>query len=234
MLCVPKLSSGLTRWQIQLASAAMIALIRLLLALLASSLRSKAALEAENAALRQQIVVLRRKLRGRIMLSNGDRLFFVWLYRLFPSILRAILIIRPDTLVRWHRSGFRRYWRWKSRLRLGRPPIERELRTLIRQMSVENPLWGAPRIHGELLKLGLTVARSTVAKYMVKRRGHHRRLGVPSCVTMLQMSLPSTSSSFRRLASGCCTVSLSIGSPGATSYGPTLRPTRRPNGLRGS
>jgi hypothetical protein len=146
----------------------MIALIRLLLALLASSLRSKAALEAENAALRQQIVVLRRKLRGRIMLSNGDRLFFVWLYRLFPSILRAILIIRPDTLVRWHRSGFRRYWRWKSRLRLGRPPVERELRTLIRQMSVENPLWGAPRIHGELLKLGFEVAQSTVAKYMIK------------------------------------------------------------------
>ena len=136
----------------------MIALIRLLLALLASSLRSKAALEAENAALRQQIVALRRKLCGRIMLSNGDRLFFVWLYRLFPSILRAIFIIRPDTLVRWHRSGFRRYWRWKSLLRLGRPPVERELRTLIGQMSVENPLWGAPRIHGELLKLGFEVA----------------------------------------------------------------------------
>ena len=112
--------------------------------------------------------MLRRKLRGRIMLSNGDRLFFVWLYRRFPSILRAILIIRPDTLVRWHRSGFRRYWRWKSRLRLGRPPVERELRTLIRQMSVENPLWGAPRIHGELLKLGFEVAQSTVAKYMIK------------------------------------------------------------------
>jgi len=120
----------------------MIALIRLLLALLASSLRSKASLEAENAALRQQIIVLRRKLRGRIRLSNGDRLFFVWLYRLFPSILRAILIIRPDTLVRWHRAGFRRYWRWKSRLRVGRPPVEKDLRALIRQMSVENPLWG--------------------------------------------------------------------------------------------
>jgi hypothetical protein len=86
----------------------MIALIRLLLALLAASLRSKVSLEAENAALRQQFIVLRRKLRGRVRLSSGDRLFFVWLYRLFPSILRAILIIRPDTLVRWHRSGFRR------------------------------------------------------------------------------------------------------------------------------
>jgi hypothetical protein len=75
--------------------------------------------------------VLRRKLRGRIMLVNGDRLFFVWLYRLFPSILRAILIIRPDTLVRWHRSGFRRYWRWKSRLRLGRCPCRKFIRDLI-------------------------------------------------------------------------------------------------------
>jgi hypothetical protein len=146
----------------------MIALIRLLLALLASSLRSKVSLEAENAALRRQLIVLRRKLRGRVRLANGDRLFFVWLYRLFPSILRAILIIRPDSVVRWHRAGFRRYWRWKSRLRVGRPPVERELRALIRQMNAENPLWGAPRIHGELLKLGFEVAQSTVAKYMIK------------------------------------------------------------------
>ena len=86
----------------------MIALIRLLLALLASSLRSKVSLEAENAALRRQLIVLRRKLRGRVRLSNGDRLFFIWIYRLFPSILRALLIIRPATLVRWHRAGFRR------------------------------------------------------------------------------------------------------------------------------
>jgi len=146
----------------------MIALIRLLLALLTASLRSKVSLEVENAALRQQIIVLRRKLRGRIRLSNSDRLFFVWLYRLFPSVLRAILIIRPDTLVQWHRAGFRRYWRWKSRHRLGRPPVERDLRALIRQMSAENPLWGAPRIHGELLKLGFDLAQSTVAKYMIK------------------------------------------------------------------
>src|ERR1044071_5314768 len=146
----------------------MIALVRLLLTLLIALLRSKVSLEAENAALRQQIIVLRRELRGRVRLSNGDRLFFVWLYRLFPSIVRAILIIRPDTLVRWHRAGFRRYWRWKSRLRVGRPPVGRELRALIRRMSAENPLWGAPRIHGELLKLGFDVAQSTVAKYMIK------------------------------------------------------------------
>jgi type II secretory pathway pseudopilin PulG len=100
-------------------SAAMIALIRLLLALVAVPFRSKSSLEAENAALRQQTIVLRRKLRGRVKLSNADRLFFVWLYRLFPSISRAMLIIRPDTNVRWHRAGFRLYWRWKSRGHVG-------------------------------------------------------------------------------------------------------------------
>jgi transposase InsO family protein len=93
------------------------------------------------------------------------------LYRWFPSILKVLTIIRPETLVRWHRAGFRCYWLWKSRRRGGRPQIETELRALIRQMSIENPLWGAPRIHGELLKLGFEVAQSSVAKYMVKRGG---------------------------------------------------------------
>ena len=115
--------------------------------------------------------VLRRKVRWRAQLTNSDRWFFVQLYRWFPSILQAFTIIRPETLVRWHRAGFRRYWRWKSRRRGGRPQIYAELRELIRQMSHENLLWGAPRIHGELLKLGFSVAQSTVAKYMVKRRG---------------------------------------------------------------
>jgi hypothetical protein len=114
---------------------------------------------------------LRRKLKGRARLTNNDRWFFVQLYRWFPSILPALMIIRPDTLVRWHRAGFRGYWRWKSCRRGGRPPIEAELRALIRQMSRENLLWGAPRIHGELLKLGFELAQSSVAKYMVKHRG---------------------------------------------------------------
>lgn len=149
----------------------MIALIRLFLSILAGPFKSTSRLEAENAALRQQLIVLRRKLPGRIKLSNSDRLFFVWLYRLFLSAIKAILIIRPETLVRWHRAGFRRYWRRKSRQRIGRPPIDCDLRSLIRKMNGENPLWGAPRIHGELLKLGFDVAQSTVAKYMIKRRG---------------------------------------------------------------
>jgi transposase InsO family protein len=108
---------------------------------------------------------------GRAHLTNGDRLFFVQLYRWFPSVLNTITIIRPETVVRWHRAGFRRYWRWKSRSVRGRPQIDAELRALIRRMSVDNPLWGAPRIHGELLKLGFEVAQSSVAKYMIKRRG---------------------------------------------------------------
>lgn len=121
--------------------------------------------------LRQQLIVSRRKLPGRVRLTNGDRLFFGWLYRLFPSVAGAMLLARPEILVRWHREGFRRYWRWESRCRLGRPPLDDELRELIQQMSRETPLWGAPRIHGELLKLGFQVTQSTVAKYMVRRRG---------------------------------------------------------------
>src|SRR5438876_7103202 len=149
----------------------MIALFWLLLALSVSPFKSKNGLAAENAALRHQLIVLQRRVRGRVQLTNGDRLFLVTLYRWFPSVLSAITIVRTETLVRWHRAGFRRYWRWESRSLGGRPKIDGELRALIRRMSAENPLWGAPRIHGELLKLGLEVAQSSVAKYMVKRCG---------------------------------------------------------------
>jgi hypothetical protein len=148
----------------------MIALICFVLAVLASPFKSKSRLEAENAALRHQLIVLRRKMPGRPWLTNNDRWFFLQMYRWFPSILKVVRFIQPETLVRWHRAGFRCYWRWKSLGRGGRPQIETELRALIRRMSIENPLWVAPRIHGELLKLGLAVAQSSVAKYMVKRR----------------------------------------------------------------
>ena len=142
----------------------MVALLCFVLAVLASPFKSKSRLEAENAALRHQLIVLRRKVQGRVRLTNNDRWFFIQLYRWFPSVLDAITIIRPETLLRWHRAGFRRYWRWKSRSLGGRPQIEADLRLLIRRMSLENPLWGAPRIHGELLKLGFAVAQSSVAK----------------------------------------------------------------------
>jgi transposase InsO family protein len=149
----------------------MIALLCFVMAVLATPFKSKNRLEAENAALRHQVIVLRRKVRGRVRLTNNDRWFFVQLYWWFPSILQVLTIVRPETLVRWHRAGFRRYYRWKSRPRGGRPQIETDLRALIRRMSIENPLWGAPRIHGELLKLGFEVAQSSVAKYIIKRRG---------------------------------------------------------------
>jgi transposase InsO family protein len=149
----------------------MIALLCFFLTLLVSPFKSKSRLGAENAALRREVIILRRKVRGRVHLTNGDRFFFVQLYRWFPSVLNIITIIRPETLVRWHRAGFRRYWRWKSRSLGGRPQVEADLRALIRRMSVDNPPWGAPRIHGELLKLGFEVAQSSVAKYMVKRPG---------------------------------------------------------------
>jgi hypothetical protein len=151
----------------------MIGLLCFVMAVLASPFKSEVRLEAENAVLRHQLIVLRRGPQGRVRLTNHDRLLFIQLYRWFPSILRVLTIIRPETLVRWHRVSFRGYWRWKSRPRGGRPQINTELRVLVRRMSVENPLWGAPRIHGELLKLGFEVAQSSVAKYMVKRRGPH-------------------------------------------------------------
>src|SRR5262245_42284043 len=149
----------------------MIGLLRLCLSLLAAPFKSKLRLEAENAALRHQLIILRRRVQGRVGLTNNDRWFLIQLYRWFPAIVQVLTIIRPETLVRWHQAGFRCYWRWKSRSLGGRPQIEADLRALIRRMSVENPLWGAPRIHGELLKLGFEIAQSTVARYMVKRAG---------------------------------------------------------------
>ena len=149
----------------------MIALLCFIVAVLVSPFKSKNRLEAENAALRHQLIVLRRKMQGRLRLTNSDRWFLIQLYRWFPSILNVLTIVRPETVVRWHRAGFRCYWRWKSRPRGGRPQIDAELQALIRQMNIENPLWGAPRIHGKLLKLGFAVAQSSVAKYMIKRPG---------------------------------------------------------------
>src|ERR1700731_1422501 len=110
----------------------MIGLLCFVQAMLALPFKSKMRLEAENAVLRHQLIVLKRRLRGRARLTNNDRWFLVQLYRWFPSILQVVTIVRPETLVRWHRAGFRRYWRWKSRRRGGRPQIETELRALIR------------------------------------------------------------------------------------------------------
>ena len=147
----------------------MAAWIGLLFRWLGSFLKSHRRLQAENMVLRHQLNTLGRRVPRRLRLSNLDRLVFVWLYRLCPAVLDAVAIIRPETLIRWHRQGFRAYWRWKSRSRAGRPTVSLEIRELIREMSRANCLWGAPRIHGELLKLGIEIAQSTVAKYMIRR-----------------------------------------------------------------
>jgi len=149
-------------------------LFKLIFGLLASLCRSRAKLEAEVLILRQQINVLRRRAPQRPHLNNTDCFLLVWLCYWFPSVLGAVSIVRPETVIRWHRAGFRAYWRWRSRNPVGRPKVSAELRTLIGEMSRANPLWGAPHIHGELLKLGFEVAQSTVARYMC------RRLGPPS------------------------------------------------------
>jgi hypothetical protein len=132
--------------------------------------RSRAALAAEILVLRQQINVLRRASPKRLPFRSIDRLILGSVCRLFPEMYDALAIVRPDTVIRWHRAGFRLYWRWKSRRRCGRPPVSLEVRQLIREMSIANPLWGAPRIHGELLKLGIDVGQTSVAKYMARRR----------------------------------------------------------------
>jgi hypothetical protein len=116
----------------------MIALLWFVLAVVAAPFKSKCRLEAENAALRHQLIVLRRTVHSHVRLTNNDRWFFIQLYRWFPSILQVLTIVRPETLVRWHRAGFRRYWRWKSRPLGGRPQIDADLRALIRRMSVQN------------------------------------------------------------------------------------------------
>jgi hypothetical protein len=139
----------------------MIACLRPLTYFLMSLLKSRRRLEAEVVVLRHQLNVLRRAAPSKLRLASTDRLILVWLYRLFPSIIDAVAVVKPATVVRWHRGGFRLYWRWKSRSRGGRPKIPGEIRRLIREMSLANVLWGAPRIHGELLKLGIDVAEST-------------------------------------------------------------------------
>ncbi len=138
----------------------------LLLSALRDSFRGRAALQLELIALRHQLVTMKRISR-RPSLRSTDRMLWVLLSRLLPNWRETLVIVKPETVIGWHRKGFRLYWTWKSRRRIGgRPPVPREVRDLIRRMNRENPLWGAPRIHGELLKLGIEVSQATVSKYM--------------------------------------------------------------------
>lgn len=135
-----------------------------------SCVRSRAALHLEVLALRHQLQVLNRSRPRRLRLARADRLFWIWLSRVWNGWRAAVVIVKPETVVAWHRRAFRLFWSWKSRRRIGRPSVPPDLRTLIRSMSAANPRWGAPRIHGEILKLGIEVSQSTVAKYILRRR----------------------------------------------------------------
>jgi putative transposase len=137
---------------------------------LRASLRNRAALHLEILALRHQLQVAERSRARRVRLTWADRLLWVWLSKVWADWRAAVLIVRPETVLAWHRRGFRLLWTWRSRRRLGRPGVPADIRTLIRTMAEANPLWGAPRIHGELLKLGIGVSQATVGKYMPRHR----------------------------------------------------------------
>jgi transposase InsO family protein len=143
----------------------MVSILSAFVAIFAFRFRSRASLELKLIVLQHQLAVLRRQRPGRPQLSSLDRLLWVWLYRIWPQVIDAMVLVKPATVVQWHRKGFRLYWRWRSR-RPGRPKIGTEIRALIRRMSRANPLWGAPRIHGELLKLGITISQATVGRWM--------------------------------------------------------------------
>jgi len=142
-------------------------IFHVLFRLLRLAVSSHAALVAENLALRQQIIVLQRGTK-KPRIKRRDRIFWAWLSRLWNRWRSALIIVQPETVVKWHRAGFRLYWRWKSR-RTGRPRKAPVVRDLIRRMSRDNPTWGAPRIRAELRLIGLNVAASTVARYMIKK-----------------------------------------------------------------
>lgn len=131
--------------------------------------KSKTSLQLENLLLRKQIEILMRK-KNRPRIKNRDRILLVLISKIYSQWHQAFLIFKPETLIRWHRLGFKLFWRWKSGKSAGRPPIDKELRSLIRSIANENPLWGAPRIHGELLKLGFNVSQATVSSYMPKKK----------------------------------------------------------------
>src|SRR5262245_39701865 len=180
-------------------------LCRLIWCALIGLFRSRAAIEAENLVLRHQLNVLRRKSPKRVALGSIDRVVLVGLYRLTPGVVDALKIIRPETLMRWHRAGLRAYWRWKSRPRGGRPTTPADICRLIREMSVANPLWGAPRIHGELLKLG--IRRTDHGREV---HGEDENAAVAGLEDLTFAIMPTAShrwicSRSRRFRFGCCT-----------------------------
>jgi hypothetical protein len=192
----------------------MIAIAFLFVRVLCDCFKSRR-LEAEILVLRHQLNVQQQRAPRRLHLRWADRALFLWLYRRCPRILDAVTIVRPETVVRWHRMGFAADWRWKSRPRGGRPRIGKEVRDLIRRMSFENPLWGVPKIHGELRKLGIDVAQSTVSITMVPRQGR---------------PLPTWKSLLRNHAEAIASIDLFVVPMIALSAAVVVRGDREPNG----
>ena len=193
--------------------------------------RSGTDIAIEVLALRQQLAVLKRK-RPKPPLCPLDRLFWTVLRATWSRWKDALLVVKPETVVGWHRAGFQLYWRWKSRPCGGRPRITEEVRVLIRRLAQENSDWGAPKIHGELQKLGFVLSERTVARYLrrIQRRGDPAKNGWRFFATTARPSLPSTSSPCRPQRSVCCTVSSSSSTDAAGFYISTLLDIRVRNG----
>ena len=172
---------------------------------LVGAFRSRASLEAENMILRHQLNVLQRKSSKRPTFGMLDRLIFAGLYRLAPKVLGALAIVKPETVIKWHRAGFRSYWRWKSRRRGGRPTVAPEIRKLIREMSIANSLWGAPGIHGELLKIGIDIGQTSVASTWPSEGTRHPKAGGRSFAIMPTASPRWICSSYRQSDFVCST-----------------------------
>jgi putative transposase len=171
---------------------------------LRSVARSRAALHLEVLALRHQLAVLNRSRPAPLRLTATDRMLWAWLSQAWSAWRPALVLVKPDTVLTWHRRGFRLFWTWNSRNRTGRPAVAPEVRALIRRMATANPFWGAPRIHGELLKLGISVSQATVAKYMPRRDSPPSSRGERSWPTMSTRSwLPIPSSCQRSPTSSC-------------------------------
>src|ERR1700730_2024604 len=169
----------------------MVTILFAVVSILVFRFRSRAALELKLVALQHQLAVLRRPRPVRPQLSSLDRLLWVLLYRIWPQVIDAMVLVKPATVVAWHRKGFRFYWRWRSR-GPGRPRISTDIRDLIRRMSRANPLWGAPRIHGELLKLGIKISQATVGRWMPWRP----KVPSPTWRSFLRNHLPDIATSY--------------------------------------
>ena len=168
----------------------MFAILHALGMFVADMFKSRRRLEAENLFLRHQLNIASRRAPPRLRLHGSDRALLVWITRIWLNLLDLSQVVKPETILRWHRSGFNAFWHWKSRHRAGRPKIDRGLRDLIRRMSKENPLWGASRIHGELLMLGFEVAQSTVSKYSGIRGVGRHAIGENSSSTQRWKDVP--------------------------------------------